>query len=108
MKIRQVEDGTVAVFRVAGEIDCDTGEELRSRIVEATRDSSRVVVDVSGVTFLNSVGVSQLLLIHRALTERSASMALAGPTGIVRDMLAITRLDTVFDIVDEPTGAAPV
>jgi anti-sigma B factor antagonist len=102
MRIRQVEDATATVFRVEGEIDCNTGEELRARIVEATRDSRRVVVDLSGVRFLDSVGLSQLLLIHRALTEQSATMALAGATRIVRDMLAITRLDTVFDVIDGP------
>lgn len=102
MEIRSSGDGAVAVFRVTGEIDCDTGEALRARVVEATRRGCRAVVDLSGVTFLDSAGISQLLLTHRALNERSSTMALVGATGMVREVLAITRLDTVFEMVAGP------
>jgi anti-anti-sigma regulatory factor len=45
MEVRQVGDGTVAVFRVTGEIDLDTGEALRTRVTEAARQGPRVGAD---------------------------------------------------------------
>ncbi|MBN2141532.1 MAG: STAS domain-containing protein [Desulfovibrionaceae bacterium] len=61
---------------------------------------TRVVLDMSGLDFVDSTGLGALLSCNKAMAERG-EMVLAGPGEKIRRLLAITRLDRVFSIVDD-------
>jgi anti-sigma B factor antagonist len=89
-------DGSTVVI-AAGEIDLATSPALRESLLVAAERSSKVIVDLSAVTFLDSTGLGVLMDGFRTLSPHG-SMCLVGPTGIVAKVLSLTRLDEVIPI----------
>ena len=107
-----------ALVSVGGEVDLDTASQLGEHALEAIRDvSSHLVLDLSGVTFMDSTGLKVLLSIQRRVDLAAGSLAVVGTTRSVRRILALTGLDqtfTLYDTLDEVPdppavsgGAAP-
>ncbi|MFF9817651.1 STAS domain-containing protein [Streptomyces sp. NPDC014006] len=95
-----VESSTAAdiqVLTVAGEIDHDTGRQLREALDAARTAHPRVVVDLAEVTFMDSTGINILLTAHNALTGAGGWLRLAAPTGPVLRTLQLVAIDTVIE-----------
>ena len=92
-----------AVLGVAGDIDVATASGFRAALLEAVERSDRLVVDLSGVTFLDCAGLSALAAVVRHMRATGGSLRLVGATGIVGRVIGLTRLDEV--VVVEPTVA---
>jgi anti-sigma B factor antagonist len=85
-----------AVVVATGEIDLYTAPALRESLIRAGESSSRIVIDLSEVTFLDSTGLGVMLgALGRARTAER-SVALVGLSDMVKRVLQITRLDEVF------------
>jgi anti-anti-sigma factor len=97
-------DGYVVVS-VQGDVDLVSSSDLRRVLDEAVRLSPRVKVDLSGLTFIDSSGLSALVEAHRKARDAGGEMSLRHPTPMLRRLLDITRLDTLL-VVDSPEPAA--
>jgi anti-sigma B factor antagonist len=89
-----------AVVRAGGEIDSHTVHAFHEVVTEAASLASRVVIDLSQVTFVDSSGLGGLILARRKARERGGSVSLVSPPPMVRRLLGSTRLHDVFDIYD--------
>jgi len=85
-----------AVVVATGEIDLYTAPALRDALIRAGESSSRIVIDLSDVTFLDSTGLGVMLGAFGRARTAERSVALVGPTDVVKRVLHITRLDQVF------------
>jgi anti-sigma B factor antagonist len=77
-----------AILILRGSLDIDTAPSLRAnlhRLVE--RPSPRVVVDLSGLDFCDSMGVGVLVNAHGRAMERGGWVRLAAPSGFLRRLL---------------------
>lgn len=94
---------------VSGEIDLHTAPTLRAALepaVDAAGDSHpAVVVDLSGVAFIDSTGLGELVGAHKALVEKGARLHLAASNERVRRLLSITGLDEVLDVHPDRAAA---
>lgn len=61
---------------------------------------SDVVVDLSAVEFVSSCGLGALLRVRRAVVARGGRVALRGLRDHVREVLLITRLNSLFALLD--------
>lgn len=95
---RDVDDRTTIVA-VDGEIHVSTAPEF-SGVLAATIESGRtqLVLDLSGVMFIDSTGLSVLLNALRRTTRAGGRMALVCTNPTVLRLFEITHLDTTFDI----------
>jgi anti-sigma B factor antagonist len=94
---REVDGYTV--LAVAGEIDHYTAAALRDQIGQLlARDRVGIVLDMSGVSFLDSSGLGALLGAKKQIEGRHGSLALAAVVPHVAKIFEITRMDDVFDI----------
>lgn len=84
-------------FAVADEMKASLKKAVAERL-DAGR--TRVVVDLSGVTVMDSSGLSVLIAVKQVVDGRAAEMTLAAPTPIVR-LFVVTKLDRVFRIVPD-------
>jgi anti-sigma B factor antagonist len=86
------------VLHVEGEIDLTVGSELLQTIVcaAAVGGATEVTVDLSGVTFLDSSGISALVQAHHRLAEANAAMVVVGGPQSVQRVLAITGVDRLL------------
>ena len=92
-----------AVVVVTGEVDSTTAPGLRSCLLEvlARPGTSAVEVDLRGVTFLDSAGLSALATAHRAALAAGRELQMrCGTTRAVVRPLQITGLWALFTVVD--------
>jgi len=82
---------------LAGEIDSFTAPVLAERLAES---GAVTVVDLSGVTFLDSSGLRVLVEAHRVRAETGGSLRLRAPSTNVQHLLEISGLLDHFDVVD--------
>ena len=89
-----------AVVGARGEIDLSTTPAFRDALLEATRCSARVIVDLTEVTFLDSFGIG--VIAATTLTsnhdQQHGSLCLVGTSGIVRRGLETTGLARLFPV----------
>jgi anti-anti-sigma factor len=89
----------VAVVR--GEIDLATAPVLDRELEGAVaRGPDRVVVDMSGVTFLDSSGCHALVRAHRRADTTGVELHLAGLDGTCRRVLEVAGLAELLTIRD--------
>ncbi|HYE34020.1 STAS domain-containing protein [Methylocaldum sp.] len=80
-------------------IDAHNSGELKDYILKLLEDGhTRLVVNLSGVRFIDSSGLGALLSGYKNASLRSGSFVLAGLQPRVQSMFELTRLHRVFDI----------
>jgi anti-sigma B factor antagonist len=90
--------GDVRVVRCVGEIDMATAPALRERISRLQIDGPpHLVVDLSEVTFIDSLGLGALIGAHKRARVLRGSLIIV-PGAAARRVLAATALDRVFDL----------
>jgi anti-sigma B factor antagonist len=75
----------------------DLGETLRAVL---DRGGRRIVLDLDQVTFLDSAGLGDLIAWRKRTVQAGGDLLLLRPTGKVRELLVMLRLDRVFRIFD--------
>lgn len=100
---QQVGDDVVVVS-VAGELDLATAPQLHAYLVDKTASRpTDLVLDLGGVTFLASRGVSLLIQARNGWHGIHGELHLSGVTTNprVRRVLEVTGVLQVFDIADD-------
>ena len=93
-------DAQTVILAASGEIHVSTAPELSERLNRAIADGrTRLVLDFSGVEFIDSTGLSVLLNALRRLTRSQGTLSLVCTNPTVLRLFEITRLDSTFDIV---------
>lgn len=93
-------DGVVVVSPV-GEFDISSVDSLRATFLEVvTPETNRLVLDLSGTTFVDSMAIGVMLGASRLVHEHDGWIRVAGPRGNVLSVLRLTGLDKVFDLYD--------
>jgi anti-anti-sigma factor len=87
------------VVALSGEMDIATSPEFTSRMTRLDAvDSSRVVVDLSGLTFLDSSGINALVSAAKTVEAGGGKVTLAAPTSHIRQVFDIVQLSDVVAI----------
>ncbi|AWB91096.1 STAS domain-containing protein [Aeromicrobium chenweiae] len=89
------------VLSVAGEIDMQTSVELRSQVDTLDVSHRTLVLDLSGVTFVDSSGLGSLLGVKKQQERAGGRLLLARVSPPVARIIEITRMDRVFDTVED-------
>ena len=90
--------GETRVVRCVGEIDLATVPGLRDRVTGLQVDGPpRLVIDLTGVTFIDSLGLGALIGFHKRARVLQGSLVVV-PSQAARRVLAATALDRVFVI----------
>ena len=93
-------DADSVVITVAGEIHATTAPEFSERLNDAIAGGKTgVILDLTGVEFIDSTGLSVLLNGLRRVTRVRGAMVLACANPTVLRLFEITKLDSTFDIV---------
>jgi anti-sigma B factor antagonist len=88
----------VTVVSIAGEIDGKTAPAAQEQIVPLCREGSRVLVDMSRVTYMSSAGLRLMLLLYRQATSAHATLALAGLSDDLQDTMSATGFLAYFTV----------
>src|SRR3954454_2115327 len=76
------EPGDVRVAHLVGELDLSNATDIADALAAAAEEATLgLVIDMSGLTHIDSAGVRLLFDLRRRLSVRRQTLALAGPPG---------------------------
>jgi anti-sigma B factor antagonist len=96
-----------SVVAVRGEVDLHTAPKFESAIERAARTYGTVVVDMSGVAFMDSTALSALVRSKDTLQEQGTSLRLAAPSKAVERIFSVTGFEDYFNIFPSREAALP-
>jgi anti-sigma B factor antagonist len=87
-------DGHVAVVQPAGDLDLATAPRLQRVLRELLDEGrTRILMDMGGVTFVDSSGLGILVGAYKAARARGGDVKFANASREVRKLFQITRTD---------------
>ena len=93
-------------------VDCSGrivfGEEsahLRDTVKKLVSENNHVVLNLSGVNYIDSGGLGTLVALYTTARNAGGSIKLANLTQRVGDLLQVTKLLTVFEVYDNEDQA---
>jgi len=99
-------DGRILKINLAGRLDVAGSPEAEAKLAELTAaPNSAVIVDLSKVAFLASVGIRTLLLTAKALRSRGGRMVLLNPDASVAKVLEISGVDMIISVFRDLNAA---
>lgn len=98
MRVAARDEGGVTVLEVSGELDGRTAPAFQEQVLSGLAPGARVLLDLTGVSFLSSAGLRALLLAHREATGRSARLALVGLSDDLRATMSATGFLKFFTV----------
>ncbi|HVI06905.1 MAG TPA: STAS domain-containing protein [Candidatus Binatia bacterium] len=91
--------GDVMIVHCQGRIVYRDEAAALSRLVGEIIDSrGKVVLDLGGVSSMDSAGIGELVFLHTWAQARKADLKCANPGPLVRDLLHLTNLNSVLEI----------
>ena len=106
MEIQEHSTGPVIVFELRGRLTLKCFGRLKDRVRDLVEQGGRrLVLDLSGVTYVDSIGVSELIRSHVIVDNHGGHLALAAMPAQITQLLRVTRLDQVFDRFGTQTQA---
>lgn len=91
-------DNGIIKIRLAGRMDVQGTQEIDLKFNGHTANQRAVIVDMSAVDFLASIGIRTLLLVAKAVSRRSGRMVLLNPDANVSNVLEMAGIDTLIPI----------
>jgi anti-sigma B factor antagonist len=93
-------DLTTAVFRLTGRMTLGMRlREVESKISDvAGQGIHKLILDLSGVEFLDSAGLGALMILYGNMKIRGGQLRLVAPGSKVRDVLRMTNTDAILPI----------
>lgn len=89
----------VCVLALTGEVDVYTAPKLKEKMVEAIEGGcARLVVNMDGVSFIDSSGLGVLVSALRRAREREGGVRIVCDRDNILKIFRITGLDKVFPI----------
>jgi len=105
LQVETRHEGDTAVVAATGEVDVYTAPALDAEITGLLQGgSSRLVVDLTGVSFLDSTGLGVLVKGLKSARDAGGSMHLVVTSERIRKIFDITGLDAslpLHDTVDD-------
>jgi len=97
LSVRRKDGYTIAT--ISGEIDIARAPVLREHLLGLLRPgASRLVIDLSGVTFCDASGLAVLVGVARRAGLLGGVLRLAAPAPLMSTVLRLTGLDSRFEI----------
>ena len=93
-------DPMTAVFRLTGRMTLGMRlREIESKISDAADDAvERLILDLSGVEFIDSAGLGVLMILYGNMQVRGGQLRLVAPVARVLDVLKLTHTDSILQI----------
>lgn len=108
IKLSIVEQGDPSYTQIAlqGRLDTTGVDAIEPQFAATTSAAGRhVLVDLSGVEVLTSMGIRMLLSTARAMAGRHNRLVLFGARELVRDVLDIAAIESVVPHAADATAA---
>ena len=107
INITERQAGDVTVLDLDGKVTIGEGSvALRTAIRRLLGEGkNKILLNLANVGYIDSSGIGELVSSFTAVKKEGGSLKLLGLTQKIQDLLAITKLLTVFDVFDSEADA---
>jgi len=108
MQLEEIVVGDVAVLRVTGDITLrKSGDTRLNEVVRAVagRGHTRVLLDLAGVSYVDSAGLGELLKSHGTMKNHGGSLGIFNVTRRLLELMTMTRLTTLLTTYESEADA---
>ncbi|WP_129671908.1 STAS domain-containing protein [Candidatus Chloroploca sp. Khr17] len=105
MEITITTRNQLTLATLVGELDGKTAPTAQEHIVPLCQAGSRVLLDMSQVTYMSSAGLRLMLLLYRQATSTGTTLVLAGLAEDLQDTMSATGFLTYFTVYDTVEAA---
>ena len=107
LNIKERQAGDVTILDMTGKVTIGEGSvALRSAVRRLIEEGKKkILLNLSGVSYVDSSGIGELVSSFTTINREGGQLKLLNLTQKIQDLLAITKLLTVFDVYeDEPSA----
>ena len=95
-------DNGIKQISLSGRLDIQGSAEIENQFtIHSASEKAAVLVDMSQVEFISSMGVRLLLSNAKAQVRRGGQMALYNPQAMVKDVLVSAGIDELIPMFDD-------
>jgi stage II sporulation protein AA (anti-sigma F factor antagonist) len=100
-------DDTEIEIALTGELDHSNADVLRQHVLSAlARLPRQVVIDMSGLTFMDSAGIGEIIRANRLLTSRERGLVIRGANPSVTRLLEMMGIHLIVRLEPGHTSTA--
>jgi anti-sigma B factor antagonist len=98
---------SVRIIKITGRLDPGDGPDQLFDMVQSfgEEEETQFLLDLRSVTYISSTGVGSLIKSYRSVLKQKGQLKLLSPSQSVRNILAISKLDGVFEIFSDENEA---
>jgi anti-sigma B factor antagonist len=102
MQIDQRTTGDVTILDLKGKITLGEGDELLKDKVNSlvNQGFKKIILNLAEVPYIDSAGLGEIVRTYTTVSRQGGSLKLLNLTKRITDLLAITKLLTVFETFD--------
>lgn len=93
-------EGKFTVVALSGDVDLHYSPVARKQILGQLNNNNNVLVDLSGVSYIDSSGIASLVEGFQLARNKKLQFGLVGVSDAAQQVLQLARLDKVFQIKD--------
>jgi anti-sigma B factor antagonist len=107
MQIDERTIGDVVVLDIKGRVQLGEGDEMLKDKVNSLLNQGRkkIVLNLAEVPYIDSAGLGEVVRTFTTVSRQGGNLKLLNLTKRITDLLAITKLLTVFDTYDSEQDA---
>ena len=103
LSISEIENGVTV--SLSGRMDLQGALAVDKQMEELAKTRKNLIVDMSEVSFLASLGIRTLVSCCKAITAKGGSMVLVNPQATVQKVLVTSGVSTVIPVVPDLASA---
>lgn len=92
------EEGGALIVSFKGDVDLEQSPKAREVLLECVKRGNKILVDLSGVSYIDSSGVASLVEAFQVAKKQGKGFALVAVNAAALRVLQLARLDKVFTI----------
>ena len=102
----RIVDG-ITILDLKGKMTLGEGDELLKDKINSLMNQGRgkILLNLEGVPYIDSAGLGEIVRTYTTVSRQSGTMKLVNLTKRITDLLAITKLLTVFETYDNEAEA---
>jgi len=107
MQIEERAVGDVLILDVKGRITLGEGDELLKDKVNSllNQGQKKIVLNLASVPYIDSAGLGEIVRTYTTVSRQGGNLKLLNLTKRITDLLAITKLLTVFETYESENDA---
>jgi stage II sporulation protein AA (anti-sigma F factor antagonist) len=108
LHVRRADGVAEATLVGCPRFSAENGESIRGELLGLADEigGARMVLDLGGVEYLSSTGLTVLLVLKKKLEAASARLTLSNLTPQVKELFSATHLGRFFDILERRPATA--